>query len=108
MKFVCLDCKKTFIYPATLTEQLPQSTVSQVDSVVPDHSVYPTNIRTVHVCPYCRSLNIDEFVESHPTIVSVKSVELDKVDEWISQGYQVKELYAKMATMVKKEAEKNE
>jgi len=106
VKFVCLDCKKTFIYPATLTEQLPQSTVSQVGSVVPDHSVYPTNIRTVHVCPYCRSLNIDEFVEPHPTIVSVKSVELDKVDEWIGQGYQVKELYAKMATMVKKEASK--
>jgi hypothetical protein len=34
--------------------------------------------------------------------VSVKSVELDKVDEWIGQGYEVKELYAKTATMIKK------
>jgi hypothetical protein len=31
-------------------------------------------------------------------------VELEKVDEWIGQGYEVKELYAKTATMIKKEA----
>jgi hypothetical protein len=55
-----------------------------------------------YVCPYCQSLNIDEFVVPQAEIVSVKSVELDKVDEWIGQGYEVKELYAKTATMIKK------
>jgi hypothetical protein len=34
-------------------------------------------------------------------------VELDKVDEMITQGYEVKELYAKTATMIKKELFKN-
>jgi hypothetical protein len=67
-----------------------------------------------HVCPYCYSLNLKEHVEPvlAESIVSVKSVELDKVDEMILQGYEVKELYAKTATMIKKtkeiEVKKNE
>jgi hypothetical protein len=66
----------------------------------------PAALIETYVCPYCKSLDVDEFVEPHPVIASVKSVELDKVDEWIGQGYAVKELYAKTATMVKKEASK--
>lgn len=106
MKFVCQnpECKKTFVYAATLTEQTPASIIAQAGSVITEHAVYPTNIRTVHICPFCRSLNFEEYAE--PVVVvqisSVKSVELDKVDEWIGQGYEVKELYAKTATMVKK------
>ena len=99
MKYVCLECKKTFLHCAKFTD----NNVSIGMNTAPITKSFET-----YVCPYCKSLDVDEFVESHPAIASVKSVELDKVDEWISQGYQVKELYAKMATMVKKEAEKNE
>ena len=97
MKYVCLECKRTFLHCAKLTD----NNVSIGMNTAPITKSFET-----YVCPHCKSLNVDEFVESHPAIVSVKSVELDKVDEWIGQGYQVKELYAKTATMVKKEASK--
>jgi len=97
VKYVCLECKRTFLHCAKLTDNDPSFGMN-TPSITKSFETY--------VCPYCRSLSIDEFVEPHPVIASVKSVELDKVDEWIGQGYQVKELYAKMATMVKKEASK--
>lgn len=93
MNFECCDCKKTFVYAAKLT----QNDLSQTDL---------TKSLETHVCPYCKSLNIQEHVEAAVVekICSVKSVELDKVDDMIKEGYEVKELYAKSATMIKKEA----
>jgi len=35
-------------------------------------------------------------------IESVKSVDLNEVDAWLQKGYEVQELYAKTATLVKK------
>jgi hypothetical protein len=42
-------------------------------------------------------------LEKEPSekIVSVKSVDLNDVDSWLSQGYVVRDLYAKNATIVK-------
>lgn len=99
-KFECLnsDCKKTFLYTAKRIESKTDMTTDM------NELVFET-----HVCPYCHSLNFQEYVE--PVVVeeisSVKSVELDKVDEMIAQGYKVKELYAKTATMIKKEKQDN-
>jgi uncharacterized protein (DUF2225 family) len=99
MKFECLnpDCKKTFMYSGRLTKN---------DVSIGMNTAPVTKFFEVNVCPYCQTLDFQEHVESMPVekIVSVKSVELDKVDEWIGQGYEVKELYAKTATMIKKEA----
>lgn len=99
-KFECLnsDCKKTFLYTAKRIE-------SKTDMATDMNEL----VFETHVCPYCHSLNFQEYVE--PVVVeeisSVKSVELDKVDEMIAQGYKVKELYAKTATMIKKENQNN-
>lgn len=95
MKYQCQNptCKKTFIYAAkrTSTEYNPNLSVK--------------DLLEIHECPFCKSLDFEEYIEPKTIekISSVKSVELEKVDEWITQGYEVKELYAKMATMVKKE-----
>jgi len=56
------------------------------------------------VCPICHSLNFSEAVEVEADIVSVKSVPLEEVDGMLAQGYKVRELYAKAATLVKLEA----
>ena len=92
MKFVCQNpkCKKTFVYVAKLTSEI---NVNQ-------------DILEIHVCPYCHELEFEEYIEPVGKISSVKSVELAEVDSWIGQGYEVKELYAKTATMIKKEVPK--
>ena len=103
MKYKCLnpECKMVFLYAAKLTQQ----DLHTKQDFPKDHSYYAEKIIETHVCPFCESLEFEEYIE--PIIVdkisSVKSVELDKVDEWITQGYEVKELYAKTATMIKKE-----
>jgi hypothetical protein len=95
MKFQCLNpnCKKVFLYTAKQTKES--------ELAVDEGEVIET-----HVCPYCHGLDFEELVETVQAekVCSVKSVELDKVDDWITQGYEVKELYAKTATMIKKEA----
>jgi len=37
-------------------------------------------------------------------IVGVKSVDLNEADSWLSQGWEVRDLFARSATLVKKEA----
>jgi hypothetical protein len=88
MKFVCLnpECKKTFVYPAKLLH---------------DASSPPWGVVEKHVCSYCLSLNIDEQPEVEFKICSVISVPIEDVDAKLKEGYVVKELYAKSATLVK-------
>ncbi len=106
MKFQCLNpvCKSIFIYTAKSTEYLYSGDLGK-DFVHPEDHVLLKMIERP-ICPFCHGLTFEEYVEPvvQEKIVSVKSVELDKVDEWIGQGYEVKELYAKTATMIKKEA----
>jgi hypothetical protein len=93
-RFECEDCHKTFLYPAVMTTEMPQT---------------PDTWFEVRICPYCHSMNIKEVEQTIPVeqITSVKSVDLAEVDELLKQGYQVHELYAKTATLVKKEAKKS-
>lgn len=97
MKVVCLnpECKKTFLHCAkkTVSNTIGLNTSPIIESI------------EIYVCPYCKSPEFEEYIEPKTIekISSVKSVELAEVDGWIAQGYEVKELYAKTATMVKKE-----
>lgn len=84
MKHRCNDCGKLFLYPAKNIESL--------------------NIITVElmVCPHCRGLNIDEFMEVKvDDVSSVVQVEYSAVDSYLALGYKVKEYYAKCVTLVK-------
>ena len=87
MKYICLDCHRTFMYAAEETIQKSED---------------PIDMLEFHVCPYCFSKNIDEQKLEEPKIVSVKSVDLAEVDAWLEKGYEVRELYAKTATLIKR------
>ena len=105
MKLQCLnpECKATFVHTAKTTEYLYSGDLGK-ELIHPEDQVLLKMIEK-SICPYCHGLTFEEYVEPviQEKIVSVKSVELDKVDEMIGQGYEVKELYAKTCTMIKKE-----
>lgn len=89
----CISCKKVFPFAAKETEMSYRySQTGLVDAET-------TSER--HVCPYCDSKEIVEFVEPKQDIASVKSVALEEVDELLKQGYVVHELYARTATLKK-------
>lgn len=100
MNYECVDCHKTFLHAAVLTGSLVMGSEKDASR---EHTLADPILER-RVCPFCLSLNIQEHVEQvlDEKIVSVKSVDLDKVDTMIAEGYEVKELYAKAATMVKK------
>ncbi len=99
-KLKCVDCGKTFLYAAILTtESTPTFDFNQTTSATQISTTFNFSVEK-HVCPYCQSLNLDEVQDGD--IVSVKSVDLADVDEWLKQGYTVHELYAKTCTLVKK------
>ena len=89
-KYECEDCKKKFLYAATKT--ITTETDGEFEA---------TEYRC---CPYCGSMDFDEIAEKESVIVSVKSVNLDEVDDWLSKGYTVQSLYAKNAVLVKEES----
>jgi hypothetical protein len=66
------------------------------------NGLFPVNRVENHVCPYCHQLDFTEYTEAKPEIVSVKSVPLEDVDDWLAKGYQVESLYAKTATLSKR------
>lgn len=101
MKFVCLNCKKTFIYCAKVTDYNPTT-----KDGVPIQNMIPSSTIEAHVCPYCKSLNVDEYVEPQPNITSVISISIEEVDTKLKEGYVVRELYAKTATLVKLDKKK--
>jgi hypothetical protein len=85
------ECDKghIFIYPAKKTATDSNITLG-----------YANELET-HVCPFCQSLTLKEHVEPQPEIASVVSVPLEEVDAKLAEGYTVKELYAKTATLIK-------
>lgn len=91
MKHRCDDCGKLFLYPAkNITKTLESLTIETVDNI------------ELMVCPHCRGLNIDEFVEVKvDDVSSVVQVEYSAVDSYLALGYKVKEYYAKCVTLVK-------
>lgn len=86
-----------FLYPAKLTSIVIAREASVGTGLEPTIEL--------HVCPYCKNQNIDEIIIAKAAdlkIVSVISVELTQVDEKLKEGYEVHDLYAKTATLVKK------
>ena len=57
----------------------------------------------VPVCPICETRIYAEYVLDKKRIISVASVELSEVDTKLKEGYEVDSLYAKTATLVKRE-----
>jgi len=97
VKYECLSCKKTFLHVGRLTNN---------DVSIGMNTAPVINSLEVSVCPYCKSLDIEDHVEVEPAITSVKSVDLAEVDGFLKEGYVVHELYAKTATIIKKEVPK--
>jgi len=93
MKYQCENCKAIFPHTAKLTSG-PGTDQRFTGQVMIERSV----------CPFCTSLMVIEFVEPEADITSVKSVPLEEVDTYLKEGYVVRELYAKTATLVKQEA----
>jgi hypothetical protein len=91
MQYQCDNCQKLFHHPRKLTEN-----VEYIQATGQPHIT-----RETYVCPHCNNIDFTEYVEAQPDIISVKSVSLDDCDAWITQGYKVKELYAKTATIIK-------
>lgn len=65
----------------------------------------PLDFAEFYCCPHCNDENttFEEYVKPEPEITSVRSVDLSQVDDYLKQGYVVRELYAKTATLVKME-----
>lgn len=58
-----------------------------------------------HVCPECRSHSFTEYTKPQEDIISVKSVDLNMVDEYLKQGYKVKEMSTTKAAIIKTQTE---
>jgi hypothetical protein len=105
-QFICSKCKEKFHYPAKLG-LLTVSIIFQSPNTTTDN-IYQGNTKTatenfeVQVCPFCKSLTFTEYVEPEADITSVLSCDLGAVDGFLKQGYIVKELYAKTATLILK------
>ena len=99
MKYQCLNdiCKYVFIHPGKRTINTPSGNLKLV---------YPSLSRETYVCPICGSFDFEEYKEPENEITSVKSVPLEEVDTYLKDGYTVKELYARSATLVKAEVKR--
>jgi len=108
LKLHCLNpaCGKQFMYAAKLTTNYTPSAIilNEHITAVAQQEQTPQRTTEYHVCPYCLGLDVDELPEAQEQITSVKSVDLSEVDGWLKQGYTIKELYSKNATLVKTEA----
>jgi len=101
MKYQCQSCKKQFTHPA---KQVKSSDAENHTLAIAAGTVFSViDYTEFHVCPFCNSLEFSEYIEPQYEISSVKSVDLAAVDECLKQGYVVRELYAKTATLVKLE-----
>jgi hypothetical protein len=109
MKYTC-DKGHIFIHPAIVTDYNAYTK----ESIAREHIGFPSSTITVHVCPVCAKTSnnanvaLTEFVEPEADITSVLSCDLGAVDGFLKQGYIVKELYAKTATLIKREVKKEQ
>jgi hypothetical protein len=118
---VCTSCKKTFIYPAHVTEITPS--FQAPNSYAPPNwttSATPmvTDCKQVEytVCPYCRSLDIQTKEETVPqeTVAKVYVYELTtgaqtELDKLLAEGFRIVNRYSKQYHLEKlKETQNNE
>lgn len=100
--FKCSDCSKTFLYAGRLIVSPEILTTTKPAN----GARYQYQTLEVRACPYCKSVNIERYAEPATKIVSVLSVEIPEVDAKLKEGYEVHELYAKTAILIKKELPK--
>lgn len=62
-----------------------------------------TDTFEIPICPICHTNVYDEYVLDQKKITSVVSVDLADVDEKLKEGYEVESLYAKTATLVRRD-----
>ena len=63
----------------------------------------PDKTLEVPVCPICETRIYAEYVLDKKRITSAISVDLSEVDSKLQEGYEVDNLYAKTATLVKRD-----
>ena len=101
-KYLCVK-NHIFSHPAKTRKPIEGQLSHGVRDMIETYAFIET-----YVCPECQSIHFTEYVEPEATITSVKSVDLAQVDDYLQQGYVVRELYAKTATLVKLAAAKVE
>lgn len=99
MKYQCPDGHIFVIPGRIIAANAPEKALNFEEM----HNVVTITYETA-CCPICKDTKFSEYVEPQPEITSVKSVDLAQVDDFLKQGYTVRELYAKTATLVKLEA----
>jgi hypothetical protein len=103
MKYQCVDptCKAIFHYPAKKTEL--KITMNLTFKENDDMKVQTQNTEGLetHVCPVCKGMFFMEYDEPQPDIISMKSVDINQVDEYLKQGYKVKESSTTKACIIK-------
>jgi hypothetical protein len=79
LKHICLNpkCQRKFIHPVILHKALN------------NHSITNPDILDEHICPYCQTLDIDEYVEPKADISSMIDVNPNEVDAKLAEGYEV-------------------
>jgi hypothetical protein len=87
VRYIC-ECGNKFHHTAKIT--IPHSHVT--DGTV-----------EFYCCPECQSTDYDEYVLDQKRITSVVSVALSDVDARLKEGYEVESLYAKTATLVRRD-----
>ena len=63
----------------------------------------PDKTLEVPVCPICETRIYSEYVLDKKRIISAISVDIADVDAKLKEGYEVDNLYAKTATLVKRD-----
>lgn len=105
MKYQCVDpaCKAVFSHPAKKTTlSVTMNVDMQQENNITAQTQNTTGLET-YVCPVCNGKFFMEYDEPQPEISSVLSVDLAQVDSYLAKGYVVHELYARSATLIKKE-----
>ena len=105
---VTYQCDKghKFIHAAKLTSSLPAS--EETAKVAKEQELPLFDSVETYVCPFClnlfvpiSNLNFTEYAKPEADVESIKSVELNEADQWIAQGYQPRDYFAKTVTLIK-------
>ena len=120
MKYQC-EKEHLFSHPAKLTiGSIPHTQLDLLNSLIeeglkdktpeiaPIVEIFQTITKVMgegtfekFVCPECRTHNFKEYDEPQLDIVSMKSVDINQVDDYLTQGYKVKESSTTKACIVK-------
>jgi hypothetical protein len=114
MKYYCESCKKTFVHPAKFViidpefqEQVLKLEPGQMLGRATEASGFENRLE-VSVCPYCRSREFNELVESETPaapLEDILQVPFEQVKDYLAKGYvelnRTSAVYAKGVIMIK-------